>query len=178
MLHSWVWRRLSLSIDWPAFLGFSSFLVFVPWYPTKQITEEAKVCSPKVQGNKLAVLPLTALRTLNHTISWALHSRLPSVSHFPLSPPCWWEQGATQHLSTLASLSHGARSYHQNIPATPGLPMPCCPSNRYHGGWIGHSYDISNVPSVPCDIQALDKSCDRCIRSLCVKGRGAEAQQL
>ncbi|KAK4824840.1 hypothetical protein QYF61_020213 [Mycteria americana] len=34
---------------------FAEVQGFIPWYSTKQIPEEAKVCSPKVQGSELAV---------------------------------------------------------------------------------------------------------------------------
>jgi len=41
----------------PAFLGPSSLQGFVPWYSTKHIPEEAKVCSPEIQGSELALRP-------------------------------------------------------------------------------------------------------------------------
>lgn len=60
----------------PALLDPSSLQDDIPWDSSKQVPEQAKVCSPEVWGYKPAIC-LVSLRILNSTILWSLQPRLP-----------------------------------------------------------------------------------------------------
>ena len=92
LISSLCWNESLLRLEeeilqyYPAFLGPSSLQGFVPWYSTEQITEEAKVFYPEVQGSKLAVSPSCCPNGLE------LHHFMGTVAksafelHIPTSP--------------------------------------------------------------------------------------------
>ncbi|KAK4832847.1 hypothetical protein QYF61_025867 [Mycteria americana] len=108
---------------------------FIPWYSTKQIPEEAKVCSPEVQHSELSVRPYRCPKDpeLHHFMVTAAKAALElHIPHQPLL--VGGNQGPAQHLSSLAPLSLGEGSYHQRIPGSSqtAYALLCCPSNRKH----------------------------------------------
>ncbi|PKU43799.1 hypothetical protein llap_5899 [Limosa lapponica baueri] len=95
-----------------------------PWYSTKQIPEEATVCSPEVQGSELTVRPpccpnYLELHYLMVTASSELH-----IPHQPLlvvenkvqhdTSPCWLFYNLEKEVIIHAFLE------------PPGFLMPCC----------------------------------------------------
>ncbi|KAK4832092.1 hypothetical protein QYF61_020707 [Mycteria americana] len=100
---------------------------FIPWYSTKQIPEEVKVCSPEVQGSELALHPPQCPKDLelHHFMVTAAKAALElHIAHQPLLVG----ENKVQH-----STSPHWLLYHlekeviiNTFQAPPGLLMPCC----------------------------------------------------
>ena len=84
LLHSWPPPKKVILDYLPAFLSPSSLQAFIPWYSTKQIPEQAKVCSPEVRSSELAAhLHCPKDNELHHFMVTA--ARLPLSFTFPTS---------------------------------------------------------------------------------------------
>ncbi|KAK4822575.1 hypothetical protein QYF61_017161 [Mycteria americana] len=100
---------------------------FIPWYSTKQIPEEDKVCSPEVQSSELAVRPPWCPKDpeLRHFMVTAARAALEF--HIPHQPLLAGDNKVQHNTSPHWLLYHLEKEVIINtFQEPPGLLMPCC----------------------------------------------------
>ncbi|GAB0180340.1 hypothetical protein GRJ2_000499300 [Grus japonensis] len=119
---------LDLSDDYDEWFYYVKGMGFVLWYSTKQIPEEAKVCSPEVQGSELAVCPSRCPEDLELHHFMVTAAKAALELHIPHQPPPSPDENKVQHgTSPRWPLYHLEKEVIINaFQELPGLLMPCC----------------------------------------------------
>ncbi|KAK4832374.1 hypothetical protein QYF61_022229 [Mycteria americana] len=126
-------NALHKSSQWELHWTATTCQGFIPWYSTKQIPEEAKVCSPEAQGSELAVHPPQCPKDLE------LHSFMVTAAKAAL--PCLLAElhalqlvidieGDTPSLSPLPVLPRDPVSFHSNTPVIGAIPPHLRDANK------------------------------------------------
>ncbi|KAK4823607.1 hypothetical protein QYF61_004210 [Mycteria americana] len=125
---------------------FAQVQSFIPWYSTKQMHEEAKVCSPEVPGSELAVLPPCCPKDLELHHFMVTAAKAALELHIPHQPLLVGENKVQHSASPRLLLYHLEKEVIINtFQEPPGLLMPCC---------VVPPTDIS-VVEVPHEVQGL-----------------------
>ncbi|KAK4824031.1 hypothetical protein QYF61_009622 [Mycteria americana] len=99
----------------------------IPWYPTKQIPEQAKACSPEVQGIELAVRPPWCPKDIELHHFMVTTAKAALEIHFPHQPLFVGENTLQNSMSPRWLLYHLEKEVIINTFQEPhGLLMPCC----------------------------------------------------
>ncbi|KAM9634999.1 uncharacterized protein ACIBXB_015978 [Morphnus guianensis] len=98
----------------------------IPWYSTKQIPEEAKLCSPEVQGSELAVRPPRHPKDLELHHFMVTEAKAALELHIPHQPLLVGENKVQHSPSPRWLLHHLEKEFPISaFQEPPGLLMPC-----------------------------------------------------
>ncbi|KAK4817448.1 hypothetical protein QYF61_015603 [Mycteria americana] len=133
---------------------------FIPWYSTKQIPEEAKVCSPEIQGSELAMHPPRCPKDLELHHFMVTAAKATLELHIPHQLLLVGEKKVQHSTSSCWLLYHLKKEIIINtFQEPPRLLMSCCvvpPTD------IGLTQSNSQLPpKISCTLAFIRSCCDR-----------------